>query len=260
MAMALLSASFTIGGATAAPSRASASMRACPSVASCPSSLFACGPPRSSGRGSGVSPARPRAGLGRVSAAREGLSVAFDAMGEVAPELAAIPPKSQVDVGLLADKPSLSRQNFDPASEAALNAQIAVEFTNSHFYTALSAYYARDSVGLMGFAKKYRGESDEERKHALEIVDYVNMRGGKVSMSALLAPPADLAENEELGDALAGAEFALALERLTNEKLLALHKVAEEAGALYEAGVFVTRVRRAGLGLGVTAIDQELLA
>ena len=129
----------------------------------------------------------------------------------------------------------------------------------------------------MGFAKKYRGESDEERKHALEIVDYVNMRGGKVSMSALLAPPADLAENEELGDALAGAEFALALERLTNEKLLALHKVAEEAGdpqmtdfvetmleeqaaALYEAGVFVTRVRRAGLGLGVTAIDQELLA
>ena len=66
------------------------------------------------------------------------------------------------------------------------------------------------------------------------------------------------------------------MERLTNEKLLALHKVAEECGdpnmtdfvegmleeqaeALYEAGLFVTRVRRAGLGLGVTAIDQELL-
>jgi len=181
-----------------------------------------------------------------------------------------------VDVGLLPNKPSLSRQNFDPKSEEALCSQVSVEFTNSYFYTALAAYFARDSVGLMGFAKKYRAESEEERKHALEVLDYVNMRGGTVQLSALMAPPSDLAENDQLGDALAGAEFALALERLTNEKLLALHKVAEECGdpnltdfvegmleeqaeALYEAGTFVTRVRRAGLGLGVTAIDQELL-
>jgi len=204
-------------------------------------------------------------------------SISFDVTSEISPELAAIPPHSQaVDVGLLPNKPSLSRQNFDPKSEEALCSQVSVEFTNSYFYTALAAYFARDSVGLMGFAKKYRAESEEERKHALEVLDYVNMRGGTVQLSALMAPPSDLAENDQLGDALAGAEFALALERLTNEKLLALHKVAEECGdpnltdfvegmleeqaeALYEAGTFVTRVRRAGLGLGVTAIDQELL-
>uniref|UniRef100_A0A7S2AFY3 Ferritin n=1 Tax=Pycnococcus provasolii TaxID=41880 RepID=A0A7S2AFY3_9CHLO len=204
-------------------------------------------------------------------------SISFDVTSEVAPELAAIPPHSQaVDVGLLPNKQSLCRQNLDPTSEEALCSQVSVEFTNSYFYTALAAYFARDSVGLMGFAKKYRAESEEERKHALEVLDYVNMRGGTVQLSALMAPPSDLAENDQLGDALAGAEFALALERLTNEKLLALHKVAEECGdpnmtdfvegmleeqaeALYEAGLFVTRVRRAGLGLGVTAIDQELL-
>ena len=39
-------------------------------------------------------------------------------------------------------------------------------------------YFARSDVALSGFANFFRRASDEERKHANFLMDYVNKRGG----------------------------------------------------------------------------------
>ncbi len=47
------------------------------------------------------------------------------------------------------------------------------------FHTQHS-YFSRDSVALHGFAKMFKENSDEERDHAIKLIDYQNARGGKV--------------------------------------------------------------------------------
>jgi hypothetical protein len=51
-----------------------------------------------------------------------------------------------------------------------------------------------------------------------------NMRGGKVKLQSIVMPDMELTGTPQ-GDALYSMELALSLERLNNEKLLALHKV-----------------------------------
>ncbi|MED6163940.1 hypothetical protein PIB30_084930 [Stylosanthes scabra] len=48
---------------------------------------------------------------------------------------------------------SLARQSYTNICEAALNAQINVEYNVSYVYHALYAYFDRDNVALKGFAK-----------------------------------------------------------------------------------------------------------
>ena len=57
-----------------------------------------------------------------------------------------------------------------------------------------------------------------------------NLRGGKVKLQSIIMPDMDLGHTEQ-GDALYAMELALSLERLNNEKLLALHKVRGARGA-----------------------------
>jgi hypothetical protein len=57
--------------------------------------------------------------------------------------------------------------------------------------------------------------------------DLQNLRGGRVKLQSIIMPDMEFG-NTEKGDALYAMELALSLEKLNNEKLLALHKVAEE--------------------------------
>jgi len=176
---------------------------------------------------------------------------------------------------------SLARMHFDESCEAAINEQINVEYSASYLYHSLSAYFNRDNVALPGLAKFFKAASDEERDHAQLLMDYQAKRGGKVVLSGL-APP--LSATDDLaaagpGDALRAAELALAVEKLTNEKLLQLHAAAsaaedpalcdfvegellsEQVDAVYEASEMVSKLRRIGPnGHGVWAFDQELAA
>ena len=43
-----------------------------------------------------------------------------------------------------------------------------------------SAFFDREDQALPGFSKFFRKASDEEREHAQKLIDYQNMRGGKV--------------------------------------------------------------------------------
>merc|ERR1712224_934618 len=87
---------------------------------------------------------------------------------------------------------------------------------------AMYAYFSRDNVALPGMAAHFQKESIDERRHAEQLMEYQTLRGGRVSLGSIAAPPSEFA-SEERGDALYAAELALSLEKLNMEKLLLLH-------------------------------------
>ena len=109
------------------------------------------------------------------------------------------------------------------------------------------------------------------------LMDYQNLRGGRVKLQPIMMPEADF-HHPEKGEALYAFELALSLEKLNFQKLRRLHQIAEAAGdpqmcdfvegdllaeqaeAVKAAAERVAQLRRVGLGLGVYQFDQELLA
>ena len=87
---------------------------------------------------------------------------------------------------------SLARQNFSEAAEAAINQQILVELTASYAYQSMSSWCARDTVSLPGLAAFLRESSDDERKHAQKLIDYMALRGGRVQLKPIPSPEVSL--------------------------------------------------------------------
>jgi ferritin heavy chain len=193
--------------------------------------------------------------------------VIFEPFEEVKSTLALVP--QEVDQ-------SLARHKYLDECEAAINEQINVEYNVSYVYHAMFAYFDRDNVALKGFAKFFRESSEEEREHAEKLMKYQNKRGGRVKLNSIVMPLTEF-DHPEKGDALYAMELALALEKLVNEKLLALHGVATQAndpqmtdfleGEFLEEQVesikkiseYVAQLRRVGKGHGVWHFDQALL-
>ncbi|KAL6146252.1 hypothetical protein ACLB2K_056935 [Fragaria x ananassa] len=204
-----------------------------------------------------------------VSASSEKVmtGVVFHPFEEVKKEVLAIPVSPHV---------SLARQGFADECEAAINEQINVEYNVSYVYHAMFAYFDRDNVALKGLAKFFKESSEEEREHAEKLMEYQNVRGGRVKLHSIINPPSEF-EHAEKGDALYAMELALSLEKLTNEKLLNLHRVAQENNdvqltdfieseflteqveAIKKIAEYVTQLRMVGKGHGVWHFDQELL-
>lgn len=193
--------------------------------------------------------------------------VVFEPFEEVKRELFMVPTVPQ---------DSLARQKFANDCEAAINEQINVEYNVSYVYHAMFAYFDRDNVALKGLAKFFKEASEEEREHAEKFMEYQNMRGGKVRLQSILMPLSEF-DHVEKGDALYAMELALSLEKLTNEKLLNLHHVAEknndvqlqefvegeflneQVEAIKKISEYVAQLRRVGRGHGVWHFDQMLL-
>lgn len=166
---------------------------------------------------------------------------------------------------------SVIRQNFHSESEALLNKQINMELYASYVYLSMSAYFDRDDVALHGFAKFFKENSDEEREHAREFMKYQNLRGGRVVFQDIAKP-----NNDEWGSALDAIQAAFELEKKVNVALLELHGVAgknedaqmcdflegnflkEQVEAIKHLGDLITKMKRAGDGLGLHIIDKEL--
>lgn len=181
---------------------------------------------------------------------------------------------SQVSLSL---SKSLARQKFSDGCEVALNDQINVEYNVSYIYHALFAYFDRDNVALPGFAKYFKDASDEERDHAEKLMKYQNIRGGKVNLHSILLPAIMEFDDAQKGDALYAMELTLSLEKLTNQKLLNLHAVAQEANdgqmtdfiegnflaeqveAIKKVAEYVSQLRRIGKGHAIWHFDQMLL-
>merc|ERR1711890_175839 len=150
------------------------------------------------------------------------------------------------------------RQNYHEECEALINKQINMEFYASYVYLSMASYFARDDVALHGFAGHFKTESGEERNHGIKLMDYQK--------------PSSM----EWGSPLDAMEAALELEKTVNQSLLDLHKAADAKGdahlcdfleaeylgeqvdGIKSIGNWITKIKRAGDGLGVHIIDKEI--
>jgi ferritin len=81
---------------------------------------------------------------------------------------------------------------------AALNDQIKHEQYSSHLYLAMAAW--SESQNLKGFGHWLRIQADEERGHAVKILDYLLDLGASVALKGLDQPPADFKSVQKLFD------------------------------------------------------------
>lgn len=206
------------------------------------------------------------------AAAKEGeltTGVVFEPFTAVKSELAVVERASTSE--------SYARVDFHPECEAAINEQINIEYNVSYVYHSLYAFFSRDNVALPGIAAHFKKESEEERHHAELLMDYQNLRGGRVKLQSIMMPEMEFSHPEK-GEALYAFELALSLEKLNFQKLRALHEVAEKHGdsqmcdfvegdlladqadAVKENAEYVAQLRRVGTGLGVFEFDRQLAA
>merc|ERR1712215_160668 len=162
------------------------------------------------------------------------------------------------------------RQNFHEDSEALINKQINMEFYASYVYLSMSSWFNRDDQALHGFSGYFKKASDEEREHGMKLMKYQADRGGKCVFQDIAKP-----STMEWGTPLQAVEAALELEKSVNQSLLSLHGAAsdkvdphlcdfieseyldEQVKGIKELGDLVTKLKRAGDGLGVHIIDKE---
>merc|ERR1711863_222135 len=128
------------------------------------------------------------------------------------------------------------------------------ELHASYVYMSMAAYFDRDDIALPGYAKRFQANSEEEREHAMKLINYQNMRGGRVVFQDVAK-----AKTDDWISALSAVEASLELEKKVHESLLEMHKVAdshegeylkEQVEAQKEIGDLITKMKRAGDALG----------
>jgi ferritin len=73
------------------------------------------------------------------------------------------------------------------AMQDAINEQIKHELYSAYIYLGMSAY--AEAENWLGAAKWLRMQAAEEQGHAMKFFDFVNDRGGKVTLQAIAQPP-----------------------------------------------------------------------
>jgi ferritin len=81
------------------------------------------------------------------------------------------------------------KKMFTERIEKALNDQLNAELYSSYLYLSMSAYF--QSVSLSGFANWMRVQAQEELVHAMKFYDFINERGGRVTLTSIEEPPTE---------------------------------------------------------------------
>jgi ferritin heavy chain len=113
------------------------------------------------------------------------------------------------------------KYNLSEKMESLINEQINRELLASHEYLRISCYFQREYVNLPGFYKFFKKSSEEETEHGYKLIEYLNKRGGKVSIDNII-----LSEDIEITP-LSSLEKALSMELSIYENLLKLHSNSE---------------------------------
>merc|ERR1711963_749280 len=131
------------------------------------------------------------------------------------------------------------RQNYHEDCEALINKQINMEFYASYVYLSMSSFFNRDDQALHGFADHFKKESNDERAHGMKLMEYQIKRGGRVVFQDIPKPAGDKGDGH-LCDFLES-------EYLT-----------EQVEGIKAVGDLITKMKRAGDGLGLHIIDKEM--
>ena len=102
----------------------------------------------------------------------------------------------------------------------ALNEQIGREFNAAHQYTAVAAYY--DRLTFPRLAKFFFEQAEEERGHAMKMVDYLLQTGTPLTLGEIAAPKRDF------DDHVAPIKLALEQERQVTVHIGELFQIARE--------------------------------
>jgi ferritin len=104
------------------------------------------------------------------------------------------------------------------AVEKGINQQINMEFQSSYTYLAMSAYCER--VNFPGCAEWLRGQSAEEKEHAMKLYEFLRARNARIELLPIPAPPVDY-------DSIAQVfEKALENEVAVSDSINALYELA----------------------------------
>jgi len=71
----------------------------------------------------------------------------------------------------------------------ALNEQVNAEMYSAYLYLSMESYFK--SLNLNGFANWMRVQTQEEMVHAMKIYDFINERGGRVTLKQIDGPPTE---------------------------------------------------------------------
>lgn len=102
----------------------------------------------------------------------------------------------------------------------ALTAQIAREFAAAHQYVTIGTYYASETYPRL--ASFFYEQAEEEREHAMKMVNYLLDRGETPDIGAVEAP------QQSFGDHVAPIKLALEQERQVTVRISELAKIARE--------------------------------
>lgn len=94
-------------------------------------------------------------------------------------------------------------------------------FTPPYLYLDFSVYY--EEVGLDGFANWYMIQAQEERDHAVLMLQYLQNNGEKVTLEAIAKP------DKELKDKLQVLELGLEHERYVTSLIHTIYEAAYSA-------------------------------
>lgn len=110
--------------------------------------------------------------------------------------------------------------NISNAMCHKLNEQVTHELSAAQTYLQMACLL--EEMGLRVMSARFRTQSDEERGHALKLIDYVLEVGGRVVLDALPRPQCDYAS------VLAAVEAAVASEQTVTRQINDLVALAEK--------------------------------
>jgi bacterioferritin B len=102
----------------------------------------------------------------------------------------------------------------------ALNEQVAREFAAAHQYVAVGNYYAAETYPRL--AAFFYGQADEERDHAMKMVNYLLDRGAAPDVGAIDSP------RQSFGDHVEPIKIALEQEKKVTVRISELFEIARE--------------------------------
>ena len=71
----------------------------------------------------------------------------------------------------------------------ALNKQVNAEIYSAYMYQSMAAWF--EAKALRGFANWMNCQAKEEMVHAFKLYDHINERSGRVTLTAIKAPPTE---------------------------------------------------------------------
>ncbi|XP_068161492.1 ferritin, lower subunit-like [Antennarius striatus] len=116
---------------------------------------------------------------------------------------------------------SVVRQNLHSDTEFDINKLINIKLSASYTYLSLGMYFDRDDVALPNFSGFFLERSMKEREQAEKLLEYQNMRGGRILLQTINKPT-----REDWRGGLDAMSFSLNYQKFLNTCILDVHNRA----------------------------------